>query len=247
MLVVDNLRAGYGKKEVLHGITLTVRPAEIVALIGPNGAGKSTLLKAMAGLMKPSGGEIRFDDQTINALSPRDRNRRGIGYLQQGGVIFPSLSILENLELAKHASVNGNAAKGIGIAFEVFPALGALQCRRAGVLSGGERQMLAVAMLLIQRPRLMLLDEPSAGLAPAMVNGIIELLKSRNREDDVAVLLVEQNVRVALDLAHRTYRLVDGRTTEVSHDALRQIIGAPSLPVVSGEPDTDSTDPAEER
>jgi ABC-type branched-subunit amino acid transport system ATPase component len=214
------VHVAYLKKPVLRGVCIRVQPGEIVGLIGANGAGKSTLLRTIAGLLRPSSGDIRMADVSILRKSPRERNRLGIGLLQQGGAVFPSLSVSENLELANSANRNGPFQVAKGVAFEYFPSLQKLADRRAGLLSGGERQMLAIAMILIQKPRMLLLDEPSAGLAVKLARDILERLISYSLKEGASLLLVEQNIEAALRASSRIYRLEGAVAQELNQATL---------------------------
>ena len=210
LLTVEGLVAGYGAAdEVLKGVDLAVGPGEIVGVIGPNGAGKSTLLKTVAGLLTPSRGEIRLNGQPIGGRPPRDIARLGIAYVPQEQNIFPTMSVRENLEIGGFVDAAGTAAK-IDAVLGRFPVLARARRRAARTLSGGERQILAMAMALMVEPTLLLLDEPSAGLAPLAAERLFESIAAVNREG-VAIAMVEQNASEALAIAHRAYILVDGR------------------------------------
>lgn len=213
LLIVDNVVASYGKKEILKGISLHVERGEIVALIGPNGAGKSTLLKTIMGMLHPSAGNIQFEGSDITNLFPHDRARLGIGYLKQGGSIFPSLSVADNLSLAS-SSPNENSKPQRSTTpdniFSLFPELAEIRQMRAGALSGGQQQMLSLAMVTLRRPKFLLLDEPSAGLAPKLVDRVIEKIRQLNSSLSITILLVEQNIRRALTISNRAYALKEG-------------------------------------
>ena len=204
---VENVRAGYGKKEVLRGITLAAGKGELVAIIGPNGAGKSTLLKVIAGFLKPTAGKVLLDGRDITRLAPHERVRAGIGYFMQGGRAFPSLTVSENLVLAAGGNNGNNKFKDI---LEVFPKLKELSSRRAGLLSGGERQALALAMTLAKRPTVLLLDEPSAGLSPRLVREVLDKVREVGQTWALTVLMVEQNVREVLAVADQAAGLASG-------------------------------------
>jgi len=209
MLSVTNVVAGYGAHdEVLKGVGLTVAERELVVLIGPNGAGKSTLLKSIAGFLKPREGAISFEGTPIAGLKPREITRQGIAFVPQEANVFPSLSVEANLEIGGY--VDRQATKDrIKANFTRFPALAERRAQEARTLSGGQRQMLAVAMALMSAPRLMLLDEPSAGLSPAASIELFDLIKALHR-DGMTVIMVEQNALDALAIADRGYLLVDG-------------------------------------
>jgi ABC-type branched-subunit amino acid transport system ATPase component len=219
VLRAEDIRAGYGKKEVLHGVTLEVRRGEIVALVGANGAGKSTLLKVVAGLLKPTAGRIWFDGQDVTCLPAYRRSQMGVGYLLQGGEVFPSLTVQENLGIAGGNGVQDLDA--IDPVLRLFPPLRTKFRQRAGLLSGGERQMLALAMVLVRKPRLLLLDEPTAGLAPSIAAQTLRKVGDYCQLQQMAVVLVEQRLREALYVAHRALALILGQpgmqTTEAQH------------------------------
>jgi neutral amino acid transport system ATP-binding protein len=210
LLEVDALHAGYGDHEILRGVDLRVEAGEIVAIIGPNGAGKSTLLKAIAGLLPPRSGDVRLDGARIGGTAPDAIIRRGLCYVPQEANVFPGLSVDENLTIGGWASRSRRAERArAGV--ELFPVLGERRRQRAGSLSGGERQMLAIAMALMVEPVLLLLDEPSAGLAPALQRMIFERIRDINARG-IAIVLVEQNARESLRLCRRGYVLVMGQT-----------------------------------
>jgi branched-chain amino acid transport system ATP-binding protein/neutral amino acid transport system ATP-binding protein len=210
LLSVREVVAGYGAAdEILKGATLDVAAGEIVTIIGPNGAGKSTLLKTVAGLLRPKRGEILFDGAAIAGLRPREVSARGIAYVPQEANIFPSLSVVENLEMGGYLDPKG-AARKIGRTLERFPVLAAKRRHAGRTLSGGQRQILAMASALMVEPRLLLLDEPSAGLSPVAAEDLFATIAGINGEG-VAVAIVEQNALEALALAHRATILVDGR------------------------------------
>ena len=209
MLSVANIVAGYGAHdEVLKGVGLTVAERELVVLIGPNGAGKSTLLKSIAGFLKPREGTITFEGQPIGGLKPREITRKGIAFVPQEANVFPSLSVEANLEIGGYVERHATR-EGITANFARFPVLAERRTQEARTLSGGQRQMLAVAMALMAAPRLMLLDEPSAGLSPAASAELFDLIKALHREG-LTVIMVEQNALDALAIADRGYLLVDG-------------------------------------
>ncbi len=210
LLSVQGLVVGYGANdEVLKDVDFSVEPGEIVGIIGPNGAGKSTLLKAIAGLLKPGSGSIRIDGESVGGRAPRDISRMGVAYVPQEQNIFPTMSVRENLEMGGYIDAAGSKRKIEG-AFERFPILSKRRRVAARALSGGERQILAMAMALMVEPKVMLLDEPSAGLSPIAAEGLFAHIVAVNRSG-VAIAMVEQNAREALTIAHRAYILVDGR------------------------------------
>ncbi len=214
VLRLENIHAGYGKKQILRGVSLRVHEGEIVALIGANGAGKSTLLKVAMGLLPPWEGSVWFNGQDIMRLPVHARAPLGLAYLMQGGQIFPSLTVGENLEVGALTVPPTERREAIEHALELFPALCEKRHRRAGLLSGGQRQALALAMVLCQRPKLLLLDEPSAGLAPKLAQEILHTVQELNQRERITVLLVEQRVREALEIAHRAVALVNGTLAE---------------------------------
>ena len=200
--------AGYGETEILHGVSITVGMGEVVTIIGPNGCGKSTLMKAIVGLIRMRSGSIMFRGEDISGIQPDQAVRTGLSYVPQTGNVFPSLSIRENLDMG--AFIRRDDYRGrIDEMFEIFPDLAMRPGRKAGTLSGGQRQMLALARALMLDPALILLDEPSAGLSPEMMGLVFERIRDINRSG-VAVLLVEQNAREALRMSHRGYVLVAG-------------------------------------
>jgi ABC-type branched-subunit amino acid transport system ATPase component len=207
ILEVQNIYSGYGKFEVLHGISIRVEPGEIVCIIGPNGSGKSTLLKTIFSLIKPRKGTVLFSGKDVTQGEPEDKVGMGIAYIPQGKNIFPSLTVRENLEIG---GIPLNDSKKIDQAiqdiFQRYPILGKRMKMKAGSLSGGEKQVLALARASMIQPQLVLLDEPSLGLAPKVIEGIYERINEINR-NGVTFVIVEQNARKALRLAHRAYVL----------------------------------------
>ncbi len=209
MLSVTNVVAGYGAHdEVLKGVGVNAAQGELVVLIGPNGAGKSTLLKSIAGFLKPREGAITFEGKPIGGLRPREITRQGIAFVPQEANVFPSLSVEANLEMGGYVDRRATK-KRVQDAFGRFPVLAARRAQEARTLSGGQRQMLAMAMALMAAPRLMLLDEPSAGLSPAAAQELFDLIKSLH-EGGMTIIMVEQNALDALAIADRGYLLVDG-------------------------------------
>ena len=210
MLELLDVHTSYGKIRALKGISLTVEQGEIVTLIGANGAGKSTTLKTIIGTLGPSKGEIRFDGKRIDGLSTDKVVRRGIAQSPEGRRIFPRLTVLENLELGAFARKDKqNVASDMERAFELFPRLKERLHQKGGTLSGGEQQMLAIGRALMARPKLLLLDEPSMGLAPILVATIFETI-ANIRQQGTTILLVEQNARMALHVANRGYVIQAG-------------------------------------
>jgi len=209
ILEVTNLTAGYGEMDILHDVHIKVEKGQIVSVIGPNGAGKSTLLKTIFGLIKPRSGKILFKDEDITGLQPDKVARKGISYVPQVENVFPSLTIQENFEMGAFIR-NDNYSKKIAEIYELFPALKGREKHRAGTLSGGQRQMVAMGRALMLDPELLLLDEPSAGLAPVVVSDIFQKIIEINRSG-VSIIIVEQNAREALKMAHHGYVLAMGR------------------------------------
>jgi branched-chain amino acid transport system ATP-binding protein len=213
LLEIRDLEAGYGPINVLHKVSLTVDRGEIVAMIGANGAGKSTTLMCISGIVKSRGGSIAFDGRGLTAdrVPPHEIVRLGLTQAPEGRKIFPRLTVLENLEMGAFTRTDRDGiAKDVERAFTMFPILRERQSQPGGLLSGGQQQMLAIARALMARPKLLLLDEPSLGLAPQLVTQIFGVIKELN-EQGVSVLLVEQNARMALKIAHRGYVLETGR------------------------------------
>ena len=212
LLVVDHIVCGYGAAdEILKGADLSVAPRELVAIIGPNGAGKSTLLKAVAGLLRLKSGSIVLDGAEIGGQSARARARRGIAFVPQEANIFPSMTVRENLEMGGFLAPAASIAPRIEAQFARFPMLAEKRRAAARTLSGGQRQVLAMAMALMVEPVLLLLDEPSAGLSPKAAELLFETIVAVHA-DGTAIAMVEQNAREALMIADRGVVLVDGRT-----------------------------------
>jgi len=209
LLTVKQVTSGYGDMEVLHDVSIGVDPQEIVTIIGPNGAGKSTLMKTIFGLLKPTTGAIRFTDHEIGGLSPDRIVRLGMAYVPQVENVFPSLTVHENLEMGAFIR-SDDFSDRIDDMFALFPILGKRGRQQVGKMSGGERQMVAMARALMLNPQLILLDEPSAALAPNLAEVIFERIIAVN-ETGVAILIVEQNAKVSLSLSDRGYVLASGR------------------------------------
>lgn len=211
MLEVESLVAGYGHAQVLHEISVGVGSGEIVAILGPNGAGKSTLVNSIAGVHRPSSGSVVFDGVDLLALPPHEISSHGIALVPEGRRIFTRMTVAENLDLGAYGkSARPDHDDNLGWVHRIFPRLEERRAQIAGTLSGGEQQMLAIGRALMSRPQLLLLDEPSLGLAPIIVQGIFDILREVN-EEGVSILLVEQNAIEALDLAQRGYVLEEGR------------------------------------
>jgi branched-chain amino acid transport system ATP-binding protein len=213
LLSIDNVHAGYGPIAVLQGISLEVQPGEIVALIGANGAGKTTTLLTVSGCLRPHQGRVLFEGRQIHDLPAHEIVRLGICQSPEGRKIFPRLTVLENLQMGAFTRRDkAGIERDLAHAFELFPILAKRRTQPGGTLSGGEQQMLAVARALMGKPRLLLLDEPSLGLAPLIAVKIFEVVKKLNAEG-MSILLVEQAARMALKLAHRGYVMETGRIT----------------------------------
>jgi len=211
LLEIDGLTAGYGPVAVLHQVSLGLSEGEMVCIIGPNGAGKSTVLRAVAGQIDPSGGEIIFRGEEVIHQDMEEKGRKGLIFIPQGNNIFPSLTVLENLEIAGAILRDSERlCHGIERVLEKFPMINERKKRPARELSGGQRQMLALSRILILNPRLVLLDEPSLGLAPLVVDLIFKEIQEMNR-NGVSFLLVEQNARKGLSVSHRGYVLELGK------------------------------------
>jgi branched-chain amino acid transport system ATP-binding protein len=210
LLSVKNVKTHYGPVEALRGVSIDVHEGEIVALIGANGAGKSTLLMTICGDPRASEGQIFYDGNDITQTPLHQMVRLGIAQSPEGRRIFPRMSVRENLQLGAYAGDAANFEADIARVFRLFPRLAERSSQRAGTMSGGEQQMLAIGRALMSRPRLLLLDEPSLGLAPLLVAQIFATIREINRSEAVTVLLVEQNAYHALRLAHRGYVLVNG-------------------------------------
>lgn len=210
VLEADGIHAGYGKMEILHGVSVTVDTDEIVSIIGPNGAGKSTLMKTIIGLLSPTQGKVFLEGENVTPLSPHQRVRQGMAYVPQLENIFPSLTVRENLEMSAYTVPDSEVPQRIDEVLEIFPDLRAKLAGAAGTLSGGMRQMLAMGRALMTRPSLVLLDEPSAGLAPVIVDLIFAKVQEI-RERGAAILVVEQNAYQSLEISDRGYVLVMGQ------------------------------------
>ncbi len=213
MLSIRGLQSYYGAVHALKGVDIEVRQGEIVALIGANGAGKSTLLMSICGHPKPRQGDILLEGQSLIGVPTHHLVRRGLAHAPEGRRIFPRMTVLENLRMGAVACDPAYFGSDLERIFGLFPRLKERRDQRGGTLSGGEQQMLAIARALMSRPRLLLLDEPSLGLAPMVVRQIFSIIEEINKRDGVTVLLVEQNAYHALRLAHRGYVLVTGSIT----------------------------------
>jgi branched-chain amino acid transport system ATP-binding protein len=215
LLAIRGLRAAYGKIEALKGIDLDINAGEIVAMIGANGAGKSTLMMTIFGRPRALAGQILFDGRDITSLPTHEVSRLRIAQSPEGRRIFPRMTVAENLQMGADATPGSAAERSTSLerVLKLFPRLGERMTQRGGTLSGGEQQMLAIGRALMSRPRLLLLDEPSLGLAPLITRQIFDAIRKLNREDHLTVLIVEQNANHALRLAHRGYVMVNGLIT----------------------------------
>jgi ABC-type branched-subunit amino acid transport system ATPase component len=209
LLTIENVTSGYGKIDILHGVSLSLHNGEIVTVIGPNGAGKSTLLKTVFGLIPPKKGSIQLKGKEITGLKPSSLVRKGLAYVPQDKNVFPSLSIRENLEMGAFIQ-RGDIRQRIQYIFDIFPWMQNKQQNKAGDMSGGQQQMVALSRALMLQPQVLMLDEPSAGLAPNLVSEILEKIRQINRLG-VSILMIEQNAKKALKISDRGYVLAMGR------------------------------------
>jgi branched-chain amino acid transport system ATP-binding protein len=209
MLKVENLHVYYGAIHALNGVSFAVERGELVTLLGANGAGKTTTLKAVSGLLRPQPGSIELDGEALDRVEAHEIVRRGVAHVPEGRKVFPRFTVLENLRIGAYARAAGAFGAELEFVCEMFPRLKERQHQYAGTLSGGEQQMLAIARALMAKPKLLLLDEPSMGLAPKIVEQILENIRAINKAG-VTVLLVEQNAALALAISHRGYVLETG-------------------------------------
>ena len=229
MLVLDGVRAGYGALEVLHDVSLTVAEGEIVSLVGANGAGKTTLIRTIVGLVRARTGRIEFRGQRIDGQAPETIVTRGVSLVPEGARVFPDMTVLDNLRMGVAVSeARAREAETMAEVFALFPRLAERRPQLARTLSGGERQMLAIGRALMARPRLLLLDEPSLGIQPSLVKGIIDTVRAIN-EGGLTVFLIEQNVHLALPISHRAYVMEQGRI--VLEDAGAALLANPHVRV----------------
>ena len=231
MLLVESLSVAYGQSRVLFNITLDVQDGQVVCLMGRNGVGKTTLLKAIMGLLKLQGGKVSFFDRDLTGLPPHKRARAGIGYVPQGRLIFPFLSVHENLLMGLEGKRNnGSTGDDIEEMYTLFPALKLDPSKNAGTLSGGQQQQLAFARAMIRRPRLLLLDEPTEGLQPSIVQEIEDLIMSLRDRGDTSILLVEQSMDFALGVADHCFLMekgeivLDGATHSLDQNLMREYL-----------------------
>ena len=210
MLEINNLNVHFGVIHALKGISLTVNDGEIVTLIGANGAGKTTTLRTISGLKKPTSGDIILNGENITGMSAQQRVNKGISHAPEGRRVFPAMTVLENLEMGAYLRKDKpEIARDLKMVYDLFPVLSDRQKQPAGTLSGGEQQMLAIGRALMSRPKILLLDEPSMGLAPLLVQEIFNIIRGVNKAG-TTVLLVEQNAMMALQIAHRAYVMETG-------------------------------------
>ena len=231
MLKIENIHAGYEGSEVLHSVSLEARKGEITILIGPNGAGKTTLLKTIIGLVRPTAGRLYAEEKEITRASTADIIKQGISYSPQGATLFPSMTVKDNLEMGHYTLADKESLKSkLNDVGDIFPILKARMNQKAGLLSGGERQMLAIGRALISSPKLILLDEPSSGLDVGKQAVIFEKLVELNKSG-ISILLVEQNVETAIKVANRAYLMAGGRMkfsgepTQLTDTILSSIFG----------------------
>jgi ABC-type branched-subunit amino acid transport system ATPase component len=211
LLLAEHVTAGYGRIDILHDVTLAVRPGEIVSVIGPNGAGKSTAFKTIVGFLRPRAGRVKFNGEDITGLRPDLVLRRGLAYVPQGRIVFPQMTVLENLEMGGYVVRDrARLAAALGRVFALFPILHERRRQKAGTMSGGEQQMVAMGRALMTEPRLIMLDEPSLGLSPKFVSLVFEKLVEM-KTTGYTLMLVEQNATRALAVADRGYVLELGR------------------------------------
>jgi len=220
-LILDNIYSSYGAIKALQGISLTVEKGEIVTLIGSNGAGKSTTLKTISGIVRANQGKIQFAGESIEKLPPHTIVQKGIGHVPEGRRIFPRMTVMENLEMGAYTFKDKKQIKeNFERVMELFPRLKERLSQKGGTLSGGEQQMLAIGRALMMRPKILLLDEPSMGLAPILVEQIFEIIRELNQQG-TTILLVEQNANQALQVANRGYVIVSGSI--VLHDTAESL------------------------
>jgi branched-chain amino acid transport system ATP-binding protein len=211
MMQIQDLVSGYGESEVLRGITLDVKKGQIATIIGPNGAGKTTLFRTLFGLIPARKGKILFEGEDLSGLPPLARIRKGIALVPQGRMVFPDMTVLENMELGAYTVTDRNQMRdSMEECYRLFPVLRERKSQRAGTLSGGEQQMLVIARALMSRPRFLMLDEPSLGISPRLVKDIFRTISTINRNTNTTIALVEQNANIALKVGHYGYVMEGG-------------------------------------
>jgi len=219
LLELKDVHTYYGKIHALKGVSLTVNEGEVVTLIGSNGAGKSTTLRTISGLLRPRQGDVQLRGRSLTTTPPHKIVQAGVGHVPEGRGVFPVLTVLENLEMGAYLlNDHAEVVRRMEMVFKIFPRLQERVSQKGGTLSGGEQQMLAIGRALMQNPRVLLLDEPSMGLAPLLVEEIFNIIRRLNSEQQTTILLVEQNAQAALQVAHRAYVLETGHIT-ISGDA----------------------------
>jgi len=227
LLDIQNLHVSYGAIKALHGVSLRIDPGEIVTLIGSNGAGKTTLLRTISGLLRATAGEIVFENSPLHRLKPHEIVRLGVSHSPEGRQIFANLTVRENLLIGGYQQTSKSKLhEDTEKAYTLFPVLSERREQKAGTLSGGEQQMLAIGRALMQRPKLLLLDEPSLGLAPLIVRKIFQIIREIN-STGTTVFLVEQNAKQALGIAHRGYVLQSGRV--IKTDDAKKLLADPDV------------------
>jgi len=213
MLEVSNLVSRYGHVTALKGVSLRVRPGEFVAILGSNGAGKTTLLRTIAGLHQQASGEVRFEGQDIGKLPSHERIKRGLCLVPEGRHVFPRMTVYENLLMGSFSCPSSDARRQMEAVFELFPILRERRQQKAGTLSGGQQQMVALGRALMAKPKLLLMDEPSLGLGPMVIESIFEVISRLNKREGTTVALVEQNANMALRFSTRAYVMETGTIT----------------------------------
>ena len=211
MLRAENLVSGYGDLEILHGVSINAESGKITCLIGPNGSGKSTLLSSLFGLVKPWDGKVLFENSDITGYEPEQLLRQGVAYVLQRRSVFPELSIYENLQMGAYLRTDNEISQDIDRIFEIFPVLKRKQNDHAHMMSGGEQRMLELGRSMMMNPQLLLLDEPSAGLAPKVIDEIFDVLKDLNKQHGLTLVIVEQNVQRVLEFSDYGYLLNQGQ------------------------------------
>ncbi len=214
MLSINNINTYYGNIQALKDVSITINKGEIITLIGANGAGKTTTLMSISGIIPPKTGTITFNDTPITGMNPEKIVKMGLSHVPEGRRIFPYLTVLENLDMGAFLRKDKeNIKKDMDEIFDLFPILAERRHQQGGTLSGGEQQMLAISRALMARPELLLLDEPSLGLAPLIIRQIFDIIKMLNKKNNTTIFLVEQNANLALKIAHRGYVMENGKVT----------------------------------